>query len=660
VAVELFVEQAVIVLAAATLAALASARFGAPAIVGFLLAGVLIGPAGFGLVPDRERVAVFAEMGVVFLLFGIGLEFSRDRLREVRRAFFVGGSLQAVLTAGAAALFARSFTAGVGQAVIVGMIVMLSSTAIVLKLYAERRELETPAGKLLIGILLFQDFALVPIMVLLPLLAGATAASPLAVAWRLAAGVAAVGAVFAVAWFAMPRLLEAIVRTRVREVLVLGSVALCLASALATSMLGFSLALGAFVAGIVLAESDYSHQVTAEVSPLRDVFNSVFFVSVGMLLDLEGLAHGWSMVLAATLAVVALKAAAGTAAVGLMGYPLRVAAIVGLSLAQVGEFSFVLLEAARRLRAISAELHARLLGAAILSMLLTPLLVALSRRLPGLGRSVAAAAQATGSQRPHVVLVGFGVAGRNIARVLRSAGIPYVVVELDPRVCEEARRGDEPVLFGDATRRDILENAGIERAEVAVFVISDREALRRSVRFARQLAPRVRIVVRTRLVAEIDELRRAGADEVIAEEFETSIEIFTRVLQYFHVPGNVIRAETRLLRQESYRMLRSPGSAAIPEAVLDVLAAGTTDVFRLSSGSPWVGRTLRELDLRQRAGATVIALVRGERPLTNPAPETVIEERDALVLVGSHAEIEAAFAVLEAPALAGDGDRAAS
>ncbi|HSN85684.1 MAG TPA: NAD-binding protein, partial [Thermoanaerobaculia bacterium] len=249
--------------------------------------------------------------------------------------------------------------------------------------------------------------------------------------------------------------------------------------------------------------------------------------------------------------------------------------------------------------------------------------------------------------RRHVIVVGFGVNGRNLSRVLQAASIPYMVVELDADSVRHGLADKQPMLYGDATRREILEHAAIETAEVVVFAISDLDAVRRAIPLARELNPDVHIIVRTRLVGEIEDLHQRGADEVIAEEFETSIEIFTRVLEHYHIPRNVIRAETRALRGEGYQMMRSPAQTKLPQSFLDLLAAGTTEVFRLDEGHRAVGQTLRALDVRHLAGATIIAVVRGEKPWPNPDPDMQLEAGDHLVLVGSHAEIERAFELLE-------------
>lgn len=648
-----FLSESVTILVAAIAVLLVCNRLRIPSVVGFLLTGVLIGPSGLGLVSATERVEIFAEIGVVFLLFAIGLEFSLERLKQIRRFFFVGGSMQAVLTTGLIALLMVAAGFSLPRSIFLGFLVTLSSTAIVLKLYADRRELDAPHGKILIGILLLQDFLIVPMIVLTPVLAGNVAASAVSIALRFAGSLAVVGLVFAVARYLMPRLLHMMVRTRIREVLVLGALAVCLGMAMLTEALEFSLALGAFIAGIIISESEYSHQVVAEVTPFRDVFNSLFFISIGMLLELPfALSHpGPVLGLAGTILVV--KAVAGGAAAAILGFPRRIVIIVALALAQIGEFSFVLLRVGQSQGLLDRDLYQTLIAASILTMAATPLLIGVGPRLgAALGRWGKGSAReepevTVRKLRRHVLVVGFGVNGRNLSRVLQAASIPYMVVELDADSVRQGMADKQPMLYGDATRREILEHAGIETAEVVVFAISDLDAVRRAIPLARELNPNVHIIVRTRLVGEIEDLHRRGADEVIAEEFETSIEIFTRVLEHYHIPRNVIRAETRALRGEGYQMMRSPAQTKLPQSFLDLLAAGTTEVFRLDEGHRAVGQTLRALDIRHLAGATIIAVVRGEKPWPNPDPDMGLEAGDHLVLVGSHAEIERAFELLE-------------
>lgn len=649
--------QATILLGAAVVVVLASHRLRLPPIVGLLVTGALIGPSGLGWIADPVAVEVSAEIGVVFLLFTIGLEMSLSRLKELARTFWVGGSIQTFATLALAAAAARLAGFSWTAALVLGFIAAPSSTAIVLKLYRDRRELESPQGRTALGILLFQDVMLVPMLVVLPLLA-ARGGEPLAEFRRLAIAALAGAIVFAAARRLLPHLLERVARTRAREVFLFGALFSCLGLALLTEKLGFSLALGAFVAGLLVAESDYRSQVVADVEPFRDLFASVFFVSIGMLVDLPAALERGPQILAFVAALVAIKVATAVIAVRTVGFTSRIAALVGFALAQIGEFSFVVAAAARGLGLLDAELHAVVIAAAALTLLATPGLLAaapwLADRLPAplanwLDRRATLAGQPPPAELcDHVVIVGFGTGGRTLARVLAEARIAYQVIEADAEIVARGKLAGEPILFGDATRPEILRAAGIPRARLAVLAISDPEGTRRTLAVARALAPRLHLLVRTRLVAEIERLRAAGADEVIAEEFESSIEIFTRVLETYRVPRNVVRAQIRVLRGEDYRMLRAPATGSrVSAAVLDALAAGTTEVARIDPESPAAGCTLGELDLRRRTGASAIAVVRGEQSRTNPPADYRLEAGDDLVLVGSHSEIEAAFALLE-------------
>jgi CPA2 family monovalent cation:H+ antiporter-2 len=654
--------EALVLLLASVVVLLVCHRLRLPAVVGLLVTGMLIGPSGLGAFSQLAAVEVAAEIGVVFLLFAIGLEFSLERLREIRRPFLLGGSVQSGLSIAMVALLA---IVALGQpplrALFFGFLVALSSTAVVLTLYAARQELDAPHGKLLLGVLLFQDFLIVPMIVLTPVLAGKVDASPLELATRFGGGVLAVAVVFLVARHLMPRVMRHVAATRIREVFVLGALLVCLGMAFFTEHLGFSLALGAFLAGIIVSESEYSHQVVADVAPFKDVFTSVFFISIGMLVDLGFAAAHLGALLALTAGVLAIKALAGGAAALVVGLPVRITAIAALALAQIGEFSFVLVNVGREAGLVDESAYQLVIGVVVLTMLATPALVASApaagERLAGWLRSPPGGeVERAGAAKDHVVVVGYGLNGRTLVRVLREAGIPYVVVELDAEALARGLAEGEPILYGDATRREILTHAGIASAEVVVFAISDLPAVRRSIALARELNPDVHIVVRTRALSQIEELRSIGADEVIAEELEAAIEIFTSVLEQYHVPPNVIRAQIRILRGEGYRVLRAPSlRGAVSQALLDVLAAGTTELFRLERICPAVGRTLGELDLRRRTGAAVIAVVREAEPLANPGADLRLEVGDTLVLVGGHAEIEAALALLEPAAGASDG-----
>lgn len=646
--------QAVVVLGAAVAVVFVFAKLRLPSIVGLILTGLLIGPSGLGLIADVEQVEVFAEIGVVLLLFIIGVELSIGELKGLGRVFAIGGASQVLLTGAAA--YGLATLAGLDwrTALFAGFVVALSSTAVVLKLYGQRRETQTPQGGVVLGILLFQDLLIVPLIVLTPVVAGTTAASPADLAVRFGGALVAVTVVAGAARFLMPRLLHQLVLVRVREIFVLAALFVCLAMAWFTHALGFSLALGAFLAGLLVSETEYSHQVVADIVPFRDVFASLFFVSIGMLVDLGFAIERLPMLVGLAALLVTVKALAAGTAVMLTGFPVRIAVVAGLGLAQIGEFSFVLMEVGRTHGLLGGVGYQTLLMAAVLTLLVTPLLIrwapALGERAAGwLGRPAGEGAEPVAAGlTDHVIVVGFGMNGSLLCRVLGEARIPYVVLELNAVTVRAARRDGVPIVFGDASRREILEHAGIERAQVVVFAISDLAAVRNGVRLAKTLNPHVEAIVRTRMVSDIDELRAEGADDIVAEEFEAAIEIFTRVLERYHVPRNVIRAQTRVLRGESYRMLRvADPSTRASEAVLEALQQGTTELYQVGADSLAAGRTLADLHLRRRTGASVIAVVRGERSYPNPSPEIDLENGDVLVLVGNHQQIDRAFAYLD-------------
>jgi CPA2 family monovalent cation:H+ antiporter-2 len=375
------------------------------------------------------------------------------------------------------------------------------------------------------------------------------------------------------------------------------------------------------------------------------------------LLDIATVVRHWPLVLALVAVILLVKAAVTFVVVRLLRYPSRTSLLVALSLAQVGEFSFVVATAGAVAGLLAVEEMQYFLAASIVTLAATPALIQFgpaiaARFLPGGSTAGPPVAE---KLRQHVVIVGFGVTGRNLARVLRATGIRYIVLELDGELVRQGVRAGEPVVYGDATRRDLLEHLGVGAASVLVFGISDADARRRGIRLAREMNPGLHILVRTRKVAEIDELYRQGASEVVAEEFETSIEIFNRVLRHYHVPRNIVEAQEKLLRAERYEALRTTDrAAAVPERVLRFLAAGTTDVFFVDQGGVAVGRTLGDLQVREQTGANVIAVVRGERSHTNPTAGFLLEAGDSLVLVGSHAEIRRAFDLLAGGAAAGD------
>ena len=625
---------------------LLSHRLRLPSVIGLLLTGVIVGPYGLRLVHDIEVVESLAEVGIILLLFTIGIEFSLQALLSLKRIVGIAGTLQVGLTMAATYAAARLLGRSDGEAVLWGFLVALSSTAIVLKLLGERGETDSPHGRIAVGVLILQDLSVVPMMFVLPLLAGTAAGAQASLGWVIVKAVVVVAAVLVSARLVIPPLLHQVVRTRSHELFVLSIVVICFGTAWLTSLAGLSLALGAFVAGILISESDYGQQALADVLPLRDLFSSLFFVSVGMLLNVRFALHHAVAIVVIVMGIILGKFVTGTGATLALGYPLRTAVLTGLALAQIGEFSFVLARAGTMTGLIGEEIYQMFVAAAVITMLVAPFLLRIApvvadriTQLP-LARWLEGRPLPEGESRglplkDHVVIAGFGLNGRNVARALAAANIPYMVLEMNPETVRVERRKGTPIVYGNAAQEAVLHHAHIEVARVAVVAISDAAATRRVVELARRLNPGVYLIARTRYSQEVGPLSALGANEAIPEEFETSIEIFARVLRRYLIPREDIERQIAAIREAGYEMLRQlrPPPILFPE-IQRHLADLEVETFRIGAEAPAAGRTLAELRLRQQVGITVLAIQRDGETLTNPEGGTSLQAGDLVITLG--------------------------
>ena len=633
-----------------------------PSIAGFLVAGAIIGPHGLNLVSDLEQVRALAEIGVVLLLFTIGVEFSLTHLTTARGLLLVGGPLQVVSVLLLVAGIAVFMGLPVEQAIFWGCLLSLSSTAIVLKALAARGETDSPHGRATVGILIFQDLIVVPMMLITPFLASAGEAAISSLIIPLAKSAVLVGLIIVAAWFLVPRLLEQIVWSRSRELFLFTIILLCLGIAWLTSLAGLSLALGAFIAGLVISESEYSHQAMAEVLSFRDSFTSLFFVSVGMLMDVRVVLEHPGAVLALVAAVLVAKFFAGVLPMLALRYPPRSAILAGIALAQVGEFSFILAEEGRAVGLLTGQPYQIFLTMSVFTMVVTPFLIQgaprIARRAEAIqrlrrwfpGRTMARAVQSQAphvSVKAHVLIAGYGMNGRSLARVLRETEIPYLILDLNPQVVREALEEGEPIYFGDVSNPNFLRHLRIEDARVFVVAISDPFVARRAVQIGRGLNPGLHIVVRTRYLKELEELHQLGANEVVPEEFETSIEIFALVLRSYKMPQDLISKKAEQVRREGYALLRR---GSLPELAHHLRGGTLTDVevetLRIDGDSPAVGKTLAQVSIRLRTGASVIALTRRGVTESNPDSSATLEEGDVLVLLGTREQLRRAMGLL--------------
>ncbi len=652
-----FLAPLALVFLAALAVAYVLSRLRLPPLIGYLLAGVLLGPHGLGFVQDVRTVEALAQVGVVLLLFTVGLELPLSSLRRLGSAVWIAGPIQFCGVTALAAVLPILRGYSWNQSLFFGFLVVTCSTVIILQLLVENRELDSPHGRFLVGINIFGDLMVVPMLLVIGPLSARHGAPILETVLALGKAAAALVLLFFAARFVVPRALHAVAATRRKELFLLAVLLLVLGTALATARAGLSLAIGAFLAGLVVSDSDFGHQAMADIAPFRDAFNALFFVSVGMLFDARILAMHPVTVGAALALVLVGKAVVAAIPVLVLGYGPRVAAIVGISLAQIGEFSFVILAQGRAANLVSADVYQVVLAATIISMAATPFLFllghAVGNRVAGLPLGRPRDLFATASVAPklpredHVLVFGFGHMGETLSRVLARAKVPFRVLDLNPERVRAGRAKGVPIEYGDTTSASVLRHSGIERARAAIVLLSDPRATRHTLSLCRSLAPKIFLLVRTRYLAEIPNLSALGADEVVAEEFETSLEISGRTLRRLGFPLPWVESETdeiRRTREDGFRKFRAPDVAA--ERLEQAL--GGTRIEFVSVGPDWpaAGRTLRDLDLRGSGGAILLAAVRHGKAFVTPGAEFVLEAHDQLLLLGTDAALERSLEVL--------------
>ncbi|MGE3843417.1 MAG: cation:proton antiporter [Vicinamibacterales bacterium] len=641
--------QLVLTAIVALAALLVAGRLKIPALVALILAGIAVGPSALAVVPTREDVDVLAEIGVVLLMFTVGLEFSFVAMRPMLGVAIFGGTLQIGLTMASIVVALHLALHNLGLELFVGLFVALTSTAILLKELAARNIVNAPQGRLVVAVALLQDVASVLILALLPVLAGGNAEESLSV--TLLRTLLALGGVGLFGVLILPRLIRLVSFNRSREAFSLAVVVVSLGTAWFTSQLGVSMALGAFLAGLVLAESEFSHQIHAEIRPLRDILTSLFFISVGMIIDLHALLPRLPIVLAAAVGLVFVKALASATALLIVRVSLRPAVVAGIFLVPVGEFSFVLGRSALDLGLLSPELWQILLGTSVLTMVAAPWLVQMA---PEVGQRLVERFSVIERTPPpvverlqdHVVIIGFGVGGQMIARALREIGTKYLILDLNGATVQQATQQGEPIVYGDAANPDTVHAAALHHAKAVVVTINDPDATLRAVRTIRALEPELPIIARSRYRVEAARLQQAGATLAVAEELEASLEVLAQLLMILGIPGNALQLLLDVFRRDSTagRPLTAPtlSLASVPEEVQRSPVA----THRLDVGHWAVGRTLGSIELRAVTGATVLAIQVGEQYVTNPTAGQDLQAGSVLFLMGDESDILLARSLL--------------
>ncbi len=632
-------------------------RFKLPSILGFLITGVIIGPYGLSLIENQEQVEVLSEIGVILLLFVIGMELTVNQLASIKRTVFYGGFMQVGLTILVAALVYIVMGFPWNEAVFIGFLFSLSSTAIVLKILQDRNEISAPHGRVALGLLIFQDIIVVPMMLFTPILAGGAVDLGREVLLLLLKSGLVVLLTYIAARYIVPRALYVIAKTGNKELFLLSTITLCFAVAFLTASAGLSLAFGAFLAGLIISESEYSYQATSTILPFRELFISFFFISIGMLLELEFFMEHTGMIMLLVLVVFLVKGSIVALVTALLKYPLRTVLLSGLALFQIGEFSFILSRIGIESGILSATMNQYFLSVSVVTMLLTPFVFIFSERIASAllnsplrkpWKAIVGITDPEDRSRlkdldNHLLIVGYGINGRNLARAARFAKIPYVILELNAQIVKSERMKGEPIFYGDAVHEHILERIKLKKARVVVVAISDPQATKIIVSNIRHLSPSVFLLVRTRYVKETESLLALGADEVIPEEFETSVEIFSRVLSNYLVPVDDVENLVERIRADNYEMFQSKNrlprtltSPKIPDFKI-------TCVRVMADRGEVTGKTIHEVDVRKKFGVNVLAISRKDRIINNITPNQKILKNDLVFISGDQEHIDSFY-----------------
>lgn len=649
----------VIIFALSTFVNFIFTRIRVPAIIGYLITGIIAGPYLLKLISSPENVEVMAEIGVILLMFTIGLEFSLNHLLNIRKVVFLGGFMQLLLTATMAMLAARVFHFEWTESLFVGFLTALSSTAVVMKLLQERSELTTHYGKTIVGILIFQDIILIPLLLFTPMLGGATADVGHDLLILMLKTIGIMLFIWVGTKWLMPWLLHLIAMTRSQELFLMSLLLICLAVAMLTHQLGMSLAFGAFLAGLMISDTEYSHSAFGNLIPFKDVFTSFFFVSIGMLLDLGFVAeHPW-LVIGTVLLVIVLKAfVAGMTAFSL-GHTFFGTVVVGLSLAQVGEFSFILAGLGLMHNIITPYHYQLFLAVAITSMALSPLMIQISRPLANLMLKLPLPPRIVNGLFPvkqveipeisnHTLLIGKDSRAINLASMIKTMGLPFTSIVFDPDLARREMEKGNLTVFGDATFEPVLREAFAHTAELVIVSVGNLIIALSIVEHIRRMNKHAHIIVRTRHVTDIEELYKLGASQVIPEEFETAIDFFERILGKYLIPRMDIERAIARTREDNYGIFRDKtrvGGYSLLKDIPDIEIAAA----RVGEESVFAGKTIAQTAMRKTAGVTIVAINHDGRISANPEPSSVIYGNDIVYLLGKPEMIALAINILSEP-----------
>lgn len=642
-------KDVVIIFALSTFVNLVFTKIKIPTIIGYLLTGIIAGPYALALIQSHKEIELMAEIGIILLLFTIGLEFSLNHLLKIRKIVFWGGLLQLITTTTITMLIVHAYDLNWNVALFIGLITALSSTAVVFKLLQDRSELTSNYGRTVLGILIFQDIVLVPLLLFVPLMGGDAPDFPWQIFMLALKALLIIGLVYAGNKWLMPRILRLIAHTKSQELFFMSILLVCLSVALLTAEFGMSLAFGAFLAGLMISESEYSHNVFGNIIPFKDTFTSFFFVSIGMLLNLDFVLENYLLVITTVVTVILLKMIVGMFCAFILGHTLKGTILVGIALSQVGEFSFILAEIGLDYEIISSFYFQLFLATAIISMAISPFLIKVASQfadtilkfpLPEfLVEGLFPLKQiSVPNLKNHLVLIGKDSRALNLSAMAKHIKIPYISIVFDPAIARERQKKRETVIYGDAVNEPILYKAHVDHAKIVIVSIGDMIPAMSITEKVRRINKHAIILVRTKHVHDIEELYKLGADQVIPEEFETTINLFERVLRKYLLPRKEINQAIEKIRLDNYGIFRDKHADidfTFPRDMpnLDISA------ISIQSDSCLVKKSISELNFRKVYGVTVVAIKRQEKIIEHPDPDEVFRKDDIAYVLGKSDQV---------------------
>jgi len=620
-----------------------------PPVIGFLLTGVIIGPTALQLVESTAEIEILAEIGIILLMFSIGLEFSLNKIKQMYKDFLFFGGLQVLTSWIVFSYLLHWYGLILQSAVLGGFIMALSSTAIVLKLLQDKDDLNSPAGIKMTGILLFQDAILIPAMILIPFINQLTEAPPLSIIYKILLAFGSVILIYILSKLILPKIFGFILKLRIADLLMVAVFVFLFGVALLGHQLGISLAMGAFIVGIAISDSDYAHQINTDIITSRHIFNSIFFISIGMFVDLSFLQSHLSEVLLFTVVIIAVKITIILFLFTISKNPLNIGFMTAFGLAHIGEFSFILLKIAQDFTLLDPEIHQILLSSAMLSMFSIPLALGIGKKISGYEKfkKRMPVQKQLETRINHTIIAGFGVNGQNIARILKLLDIPYLIVEMNPATVKKYKSLGEPIYFANIDRQENMKLIGISKASLMIIAINDMDAARRTVTIARKINPSIKVIVRVNYLTQVEELYNLGADLVLSQDMETSLIFINHILKFYNMPDHVARIQTNLLRKEHYRFFfKDESQDSWKIAMLDYIEQDN-ELFFISPHSKHISKKIAELEPFDYEDVSIIGVIRKTKVITDSIKNLVIENYDTIIFCGNHAKVFEALTWME-------------